>query len=280
LLPQKETEDAGNGNELKIPPTRKVNTVWSERRGGDLAGYGALTKKSKSDKVRTSSFTLPAVLSSIRGTPVKENMLIAVEGCVGVGKTTVAKGLAAYRKCEVLLESFESNPFLSAFYEDPQKNATETEFTFLCLHFHQLRTSATGFSGREMVADFHLGKDLLYADLNLRDASTLRVFKELHVILSEKVPEPSVLVCLSASTQLVTERIRRRNRDFELKIDPGYYADLNAAYETLFEEYACKKVKICMDEWDFIESPEKYQRLSDLVDQQIGSKCVDRHQTR
>lgn len=207
-------------------------------------------------------------------------MLIAVDGCVGVGKSTVAKGLAAYRKCEVLLETFESNPFLSAFYGDPQKYATETEFTFLCLHFHQLRTSMEKVSNREVVADFHLGKDLLYADLNLRDPRTLHLFKELHGIFAGQVPEPSVLICLSASSQLVTERIRQRNRDFELKVDPAYYEDLNAAYERFFDDYPWRKVKISMDEWDFIESPELYQKLSDLLEKQIGSKCVAPQQSR
>src|SRR5438445_3820261 len=62
-------------------------------------------------------------------------MLIAVEGCVGVGKTTVAKGLATLRGSKLLLEDFESNPFLRAFYKDPIGNAIETEFAFLLLHF-------------------------------------------------------------------------------------------------------------------------------------------------
>src|SRR6266498_3501000 len=108
-----------------------------------------------------------------------ETMMIAVEGCVGVGKSTVAKGLAAFRRSEVLFESFESNPFLPAFYEDPVANATETEFTFLCLHFHQLRTRTKAASMGELITDFHLGKDLLYAELNLKDAKTLRVFNQL-----------------------------------------------------------------------------------------------------
>jgi deoxyadenosine/deoxycytidine kinase len=90
-------------------------------------------------------------------------MLIVVEGCVGAGKSTVAKGLAAFRRSALLLEDFESNPFLRAFYDDPIGNATETEFAFLLLHFHQLKSKAVIASNSEVVADFHLGKDLLYA---------------------------------------------------------------------------------------------------------------------
>ena len=96
-------------------------------------------------------------------------MLIVIEGCVGAGKSTVAQGLAACRTSKLLLEDFERNPFLRAFYENPVENATETEFAFLLLHFHQLKNQAEAASGSEVVTDFHLGKDLLYADLNLKD---------------------------------------------------------------------------------------------------------------
>ena len=66
-------------------------------------------------------------------------MLIVIEGCVGAGKSTVVKGLAACRGSGLLLEDFQANPFLRAFYEDPVQNATETEFAFLLVHFHQLK---------------------------------------------------------------------------------------------------------------------------------------------
>jgi len=152
-------------------------------------------------------------------------MLIAVEGCIGVGKSTVARSLAAYRKCKVILERFEENPFLPAFYENRVANATETEFAFVLLHFHQLKEHAAEIEKREVVADFHLGKDLIYAGLNLHTAETLRIFKELHHNLSTQVAAPSLMICLSAPIELLLERIQRRNRGFELKIDRSYYAE-------------------------------------------------------
>src|SRR5205809_1051295 len=92
------------------------------------------------------------------------SVTIVVEGCVGVGKTTVASGLASHRGSKSLFEAFENNPFLRAFYEDPEGNAIETEFTFLLLHFHQIKNHLSSAGNSELVADFHLGKDLLYAD--------------------------------------------------------------------------------------------------------------------
>ena len=196
-------------------------------------------------------------------------MLIVVEGCVGAGKSTVAKSLAACRGSKTLLEEFEQNPFLSAFYEDPVANATETEFAFLLLHFHQLKQHAGDVENGEIVSDFHLGKDLLYANTNLTDSKTLRIFKELHDDLVAQVAIPAIMICLSATTDLLIERIRQRNRTFELKIDPGYYGDINAAYEDFFRAYKGRKVRISMDEWDFVQTPGLGEKLSLLVDAEL-----------
>src|SRR3954463_11266017 len=126
-------------------------------------------------------------------------MLIVVEGCVGAGKSTVAEGLAAFRRSALLLEDFESNPFLRAFYDDPVGNATETEFAFLLLHFHQLKSQAGNALRSEVVADFHLGKDLLYADLNLKDTRLKRLFAELYDVCMENTPRPALMIFLSAT---------------------------------------------------------------------------------
>lgn len=199
-------------------------------------------------------------------------MLIVIEGCVGAGKSTVVKGLAACRSSKLLLEDFESNPFLRAFYENPVENATETEFAFLLLHFHQLKSQADATSRSEVIADFHLGKDLLYADLNLRDTRAKGLFRELYELCVEKTPRPGLMIFLSATTDLLVERIRARRRDFELGIDPAYYGLVNAAYEEYFTRYSGKKLRIPMDEWDFVKDRELYKRLALLVDGELNSK--------
>lgn len=196
-------------------------------------------------------------------------MLIAVEGCIGAGKSTVAKGLALERGSEALFETFESNPFLSPFYEDPKLYATETEFTFLFLHFHQLKKHRQGISRSEIISDFHLGKDLLYARLNLEDSREREMFENLHDLLSEQVARPSLMICLSASTELLIERIRKRRRECEMKIDPAYYTRLNAAYEEFFDGYKDRKLRIVMDEWDFVGTPTLFQKLSLSVDERL-----------
>ncbi len=199
-------------------------------------------------------------------------MLIVIEGCLGAGKSTVANGLAAFRNSKLLLENFEINPFLRAFYEDPTENAMETEFAFLLLHFHQLKSQPDIALTSEVIADFHLGKDLLYADLNLKDTRARRLFGDLYELCLEKTPRPGLLIFLSATTELIIERIRARKRDFELEINPGYYAAVNAAYEDFFERYSGKKLRVAMDEWDFVRDESLYANLASLVDRELKNK--------
>jgi deoxyguanosine kinase len=199
-------------------------------------------------------------------------MLIVIEGCVGAGKSTVAKGLAAYRSSKLLLENFESNPFLRAFYEDSVENALETEFGFLLLHFHQLKSQLDAASKSEIITDFHLGKDLIYADLNLQDVRANRLFRELYELCLEKTPHPALMVFLSATTDLLVERIWARKRDFELEVDPVYYAAVNAAYEEFFKGYSGKKLRVPMNEWDFVKDPALFSRLASLVNEELNIK--------
>ncbi|HEY4359709.1 MAG TPA: deoxynucleoside kinase [Bryobacteraceae bacterium] len=196
-------------------------------------------------------------------------MLITIEGCVGTGKTAVSQGLAETRRSTLLLEDFESNPFLKPFYSAPAENAIEVEFTFLMLHYRQLRGISSRVDSGEFVADFHLWKDMIYGSENLRDPKVLRVFEELYEILVTKVPTPTVLVMLSASDKLVLERIARRGRGYEQTMPPDYYARVNDRYRTTFEKYRGNKILVSMDEWDFVEDTSLFAKLSDLVDQAV-----------
>lgn len=192
-------------------------------------------------------------------------MLIAVEGCIAAGKTTVATGLAKLRSEELLLENFDLNPFLRKFYQDPEGNALETEFAFLLVHYHQLRTSAAQSREQEVVADFHLGKDLLFAEMNMTDREELQAFRQLSGLCAKKIASPNVLIFLSAPISLIVERVHARGRDFEQGISMDYYAALIEKYEQFYEQYVGAKVRIAMDEWDFVKHPSLFSKLSDLV---------------
>jgi deoxyadenosine/deoxycytidine kinase len=92
---------------------------------------------------------------------------------------------------------------------------------------------------------------------------------KLYELLHSEVPAPNLLVCLSASDDLLLKRIARRNRDFEQKIDGSYYVKINSAYEEFFRAYKAPKLLISMDEWDFVQTPELYGKLSAMVNDKI-----------
>ncbi len=170
-----------------------------------------------------------------------------------------------------MLEAFDLNPFLTRFYEDPSKFALETEFGFLLIHYHQLKTASLG-DHEEIISDFHLSKDLVYTNLNLAGSSANRVFHELYGLLMTEVRSPDVLVSLTAGDDLLISRIRERNRTFEMRVDPDYYVRLNAAYEEFFQKYKGRKIEVNADKWDFVQNPSLFSDLSARIDACITSK--------
>lgn len=111
---------------------------------------------------------------------------IAIDGCIGVGKTTLATKLADVRKAHVLLEEFEKNPFLSDFYSDPIAHVLETELQFLLLHYHQLK-KIPQTSAHETITDFTFLKDLVFAEMNFRDGAEKAMFIQLYEFLLDRL---------------------------------------------------------------------------------------------
>src|SRR5438552_2276428 len=140
--------------------------------------------------------------------------LIAVEGCIGVGKTTWAKAIAEARNAKLALEEFDKNPFLEAFYADRPGNALETELHFLLVHFHQLKNIQKQKS-RETVADFALFKDTIFSQLNLKGGEENEIFKRLYHVLAKRLDRPDLVIYLRGSNDLILNRIQQRNRALE-----------------------------------------------------------------
>lgn len=162
---------------------------------------------------------------------------IAIEGAIGVGKTTLARILGEALPSEVLLEVFEENPFLSDFYADRQRYAFQTQIFFLLSRYRQqhkvigktLRHSA-------LVSDYLFAKDWLFAHLNLA-GDELAMYERVHSILGEQIPTPALVVYLRASTDALMDRIRYRGRSYEQQMERGYLEALKTAYDRFFAEY-------------------------------------------
>ncbi|MHC4573404.1 MAG: deoxynucleoside kinase [Planctomycetota bacterium] len=190
-----------------------------------------------------------------------------VEGCIGSGKTTIAKLLAAERNSNLILEQFEDNPFLNQFYLNPSKYALETELAFVLIHYHQVFHELQQIKNGEYISDFHVAKDLIFAKMNLSKADDLNVFVELYKALVKRLTAPDVVVFLRCSDELVADRISKRSRDIELKASPEYFVRLNRLYEEYFKEIKLAKICVNMDDCDFVKDSAQIKWLSEKIDQ-------------
>jgi len=196
---------------------------------------------------------------------------IAVEGCVGVGKTTLATRLASTRKSTLVLEEFEKNPFLEEFYSDPTENVFETEMGFLLLRYHQLkRLSKT----RETITDFTFIKDIVFAETNISDTAEKEMFIELYQFLLARLPKPDIILYLKGSDDLIIERIRRRNRMNEVKTDLTYFKKLKRAYDAFFSSYGGRIHFIDADHFDFLNNQNLLDEVCKIIDSSLSGKAI------
>lgn len=161
-------------------------------------------------------------------------MYLAIEGVIGVGKTTLARLLHPMFDAALLLESFEENPFLSDFYSDRRRYAFQTQIFFLLSRYHQQRDRVPpALAHGSLLADYTFQKDALFARLNLQ-GDELETYFKLHAALAERLHPPDLTVYLRVSTAAALQRIAQRDRSYERDMDPQYIARLNQAYEEYF----------------------------------------------
>lgn len=199
-------------------------------------------------------------------------MYIAVEGVIGVGKTTLVRMLREPFEAEVLLEVFEENPFLSDFYENRERYAFQTQIFFLLSRYHQQRRVVQKMlsEGITLFSDYTFDKDTIFARTNLH-GDELEMYYRVHEALAEKIPDPDLMVYLQASTDVLMKRIAQRDRPYERNMERLYIDELNRAYEGYFTHYngTAAVVKIDTDELDFVRYPEDLEYIANRVRQTL-----------
>lgn len=187
---------------------------------------------------------------------------IAIEGPIGVGKTSLARNLAKTFHYEPLLERTEDNPFLERFYQDPKSAALPTQLHFLFERVKQLEElRQKDMFKPHRIADFLMEKDQLFAQVTLSD-DEFRLYQQVYERLTIDTVVPDIVVYLQAPAEVLLERIRRRGNPAERHIDLDYLQALNDAYTRFFHYYNQSPLLIVNStDFDLVNNPDHYRQF-------------------
>jgi len=162
---------------------------------------------------------------------------IAIEGPIGVGKSSLAQRLAALLEARAILEQPADNPFLEGFYGDAGRFAFQTQTFFLLQRIGQLRAPLDpALIDQRFVADFMLEKSMLFSEQTLPEAE-LALYRQLHLQLGVQVRVPDLVIYLQAPTEVLQARVAERGIAMEQGIPPDYLARLSERYSNFFYHY-------------------------------------------
>ncbi|MEE8404296.1 MAG: deoxynucleoside kinase [candidate division Zixibacteria bacterium] len=204
---------------------------------------------------------------------VAEPDYLAIEGVIGVGKTSFARMLAAELESEMMAEEVFENPFLADFYKNKKRYALQCQLNFLISRYQQQQQLVIrDLFAQKIVADYLFAKDAIFASVNLNEPELL-LYEKIAAILSSEIPKPDLVIYLQASTPTLLERIRKRNLDFEKPIDFDYLELLNKAYDYFFFNYTDAPLLVVKtDNIDFVNNPEHFTDLVSQIKKPINGK--------
>jgi len=182
---------------------------------------------------------------------------IAIEGPIGVGKTTLARSLADRLQAGLLLERIDDNPFIGLFYEDPQRHALPVQLSFLFSRLRQWQAMhQQDLFHQGMVTDYIFAKDRLFATVTLSDEE-LPLYDQVLNAVAIDLPKPDLVIYLQSDADVIMERIRKRGRDFERHLGTDYLRKIIAAYDHFFFHYQETPLLIVQtDRLNFADKPE------------------------
>ncbi|WP_138419205.1 deoxynucleoside kinase [Aquibacillus sediminis] len=192
---------------------------------------------------------------------------IAVEGPIGVGKTSLAKELASYFELHLLKEIVEENPFLGKFYDDIEEWSFQTEMFFLCNRYKQLEDIDRKFlkQDKPVIADYHISKNMIFAKRTLKPMQ-FNKYEKIYHILTEDMPKPNMMIYLDASLDTLLSRIQKRGREVEKNIQPAYLHQLTSDYKVFMNEFEnmhpdIPVIRINGDSVDFVKNQDDLTKI-------------------
>ena len=187
---------------------------------------------------------------------------IAIEGPIGVGKSSLARQLAAHLGAELMLERADENPYLERFYADLPGYAFQTQVFFLFQRMRQVRELAQpGMFSAAVVSDFMIDKDALFARMNLSDEE-YHLYSQMYAQAAAQLPQPDLVVWLQATPPTLMQRIRQRGISMEQRISAEYLQTLCDAYAEFFAGFDKAPLMVVDSEhFNPVERPADFQAL-------------------
>ncbi|MBP9151699.1 MAG: deoxynucleoside kinase [Flavobacteriales bacterium] len=209
----------------------------------------------------------------------KEYEYVVIEGNIGSGKTTLSKKLAERWGSRLMLEEFNSNPFLPKFYKNPKQHAFALELSFLADRYHQKRDelNRTDLFKPGIVCDYSFAKSLVFARINL-DEDEFELYQNLFHIIHGRLPKPDLLLFLHCSPEQSLRQIKKRGRNYEQEISLEYLESINSGYLNFFKQQSETRVVVLnTDGVDFVQSPEHLQNIYNAVElnRPIGTHVIE-----
>ena len=191
---------------------------------------------------------------------------IAIEGAVGVGKTSLAKLLSDKYNAKLVLEKFEDNPFLSKFYNDRNTYAFQTQLWFLMERYKQQKSiEQMDLFSSYMISDYMFIKDRLFASLNLND-DEMKLYDKIANALEKDVLYPDLVIFLQSDTDRLMSNISNRGREYEKNVDWNYIDALNGIYNEFFFRYNKSPLLIInANNLDFVNNEDDLKSIFDFI---------------
>jgi deoxyguanosine kinase len=187
---------------------------------------------------------------------------IVIEGPLGVGKTSLAVRLAEKLNGQTLLEHTDDNPFLDKFYQNPKRYGFQLQMFFLLRRFtHSLEINQKGLFQRLIVSDYLFDKDRIFAHVNLGD-DEFWLYEQMFHLLKKRISAPDLVIFLQAKTEVLMERIRKRDVEYERSISFRYLDEINQAFNDFFFHYTdAPMLVVNASNIDFVNIPEDFEDL-------------------
>ena len=191
---------------------------------------------------------------------------IAVEGTIGVGKTSLAKILGERLEAKLILEEFEENPFLVDFYKDSERFAFQTQLFFLLSRYRQQQElQQTDLFTKALISDYMFVKDRLFAALNLNDKE-MDLYNSVARILEKNISSPDMVILLQSDTDRLMLNIKKRGREYEKSIDWKYIDALNQIYNEFFFRYDKSPLLIInTNDIDFVHNKNDLEEIIEFI---------------